>query len=233
MIGMKILLFDVDQTLVNTGGAGIRALNRAFESLFDLADAMDGVSSHGKTDRAIVREIFLARGLKTPATEEVLNQVLKSYLRFLPDEVTTSSIYQVLPGISELLRDLSSDSRALVGLATGNVEEGARIKLDRGGLNSFFGFGGFGSDSESRPELVHRAASRGMELLGRKVDPSDVVVIGDTPLDVHAARECGFRSVAVATGRFSGRELAESGADQVLENFGLDRDQFFRSTFME
>lgn len=230
---MKILLFDVDQTLVNTGGAGIRALNRAFETLFSVTQAMHGVSSHGKTDRAIVREIFLVRDLQTPRVEDVLEHVLESYLSFLPGEVGSSDNYQVLPGIADLLRELAGHDRAIVGLATGNVERGARIKLERGGLNGFFDFGGFGSDSESRPELVRRAADRGMVRLGRTIDPSDVVVIGDTPLDVDAAHQCGFRSVAVATGRFTKAELLACNPDQVLEDFAAGRDQFLRSTFME
>ena len=121
----------------------------------------------------------------------------------------------------------------LLGLATGNVEPGARIKLKPGNLNPYFAFGGFGSDSENRTALVRRAAEVAEVRCGEKLSPEDVFVIGDTPLDVAAGRGNGFRTVGVGTGQYSVEELRNCGATLVISDFATDRDQFLRAIFME
>ena len=232
---MKLLLFDVDQTLISTGGAGIRALNRAFQKLFHMDNAMDGILPHGKTDPGIIREIFTSRpGLDTrDGFPTSLHSILDSYLGFLDEEIESTSNYRILPGISEILDSVSGRSDILVGLATGNIEAGARIKLQRGNLNRYFAFGGFGSDSENRAELVRRGAEKAAEYSGSTPNPNEVFVIGDTPRDVEAGREAGFLTVGVATGKYSKAELAEAGATVAISNFAQEQDQFFRITRIE
>lgn len=230
---MKVLLFDIDQTLINSGGAGLRALDRACRELYGLDRAMDGISPHGKTDPAIVREILrLKLGLEDPPPSPIAT-VLESYIRFLRNEVETSANYRVMPGILPLLDELAPQPNVMLGLATGNVEVGARIKLDRGGLNPYFTFGGFGSDSENRTELVRKAAEHAGRKSGASIPPDDVFVIGDTPLDVAAGRQAGFKTIGVATGSYSVPQLLEAGATAAVEDLEQGRNQFLRSTFIE
>ena len=225
---MKLLLFDIDGTLVLTGGAGVRALNRAFCQVVGIVNALDGIRLHGKTDPAIVREIFNARGALQNA--DTYDQILAAYVEFLPEEVQQSENYRVLPGILRFLQDFQGRSDLAFGLATGNVEAGARIKLERGNLNPFFAFGGFGSDAENRTELVRCAAHNGSRLAGVTIDPNDIFVIGDTPRDIVAGREAGYRTVGVATSDYSTEDLSAAGADLVLSDFERDRNQFLKST---
>ena len=229
---MKLLLFDIDGTLILTGGAGIRALNRAFCQVVGTVNAMDGIRPHGKTDLAIIREIFVTHGEPRPS-QNSLSQVLDLYVKFLPDEVHQSNSYRILPGILRFLEDFHGRKELAFGLATGNVERGARIKLERGDLNRYFSFGGFGSDAESRSELVRCAAEKGARHAGQAVDPRETFVIGDTPRDIDAGREAGFRTVGVATSDYSKEDLHAAGADLVLSDFERDRDQFLRMARIE
>jgi phosphoglycolate phosphatase len=226
---VKLLLFDIDGTLVLTGGAGIRALNRAFKQVVGIENAMEGIRPHGKTDPAIVREIFVGRGVSGHSPDTV-GRILDVYVEFLPDEVRKSPAYRILPGILKFLDAFKEHSGIVCGLATGNVERGARIKLERGNLNSYFKFGGFGSDAENRTDLVRRAAENGVRLCGRSVPASDTFVIGDTPLDINAGKEAGFRTVGVATSDYSRAHLEEAGADLVMADFERDCDRFLALT---
>jgi phosphoglycolate phosphatase-like HAD superfamily hydrolase len=205
---VKLLLFDIDGTLVATGGAGVRALNRAFRELLGIENAMERIRPHGKTDPGIIREVFEICG-DARQCSDWMSRVLDAYVRFLPEEVHGR------PDIA-------------IGLATGNVEQGARIKLERGKLNRFFPFGGFGSDSESRAELVRRGAEKGVRLTGQSVKPGDIFVIGDTPRDIDAGREAGFRTVGVATSDYSVDQLKAAGADLVLSDFERERNRFLQ-----
>lgn len=231
---MKLLLFDVDQTLINTGGAGLRALDRACLQLFGIPNAMEGISPHGKTDPAIAREILRVRfGRDAADTNGGITSILQAYLSFLKEEVQRSSNYRVLPGVLSVLDEMLSRNDVMLGLATGNIETGARIKLDRGALNSYFSFGGFGSDSEDRTELVRKATSKGSARYGKSILSSDVYVIGDTPLDIDAGIRAGFKTVGVATGSYSVEQLLDSGASLAIPDFEQGRDHFLRSTFIE
>ena len=223
---MKLLLFDIDGTLITTGGAGMRALNRAFCQVVGIVNALDGIRLHGKTDPAIIREVFAVRGY-SPHPTDSLEEILEMYVKLLPEEVQQSS-YTVLPGILQFLEDFHGHSKLTFGLATGNVERGARIKLQPGNLNRFFRFGGFGSDAENRTELVRRAAQNGGRHAGATIDARDTFVIGDTPRDIVAGREAGFHTVGVATGGYSVRDLEEAGADLVVGDFHGGREEFLR-----
>ena len=229
---MKVLLFDIDATLILTGGAGLRALDRAFQKLFNVNAAMTGVAPHGKTDPAIIREIFQNRFTDESVTDPVIATILEAYLLFLREEVELTNSYQILPGILEILEEMTTRPDVLLGLATGNVEAGARIKLRRGDLNRFFPFGGFGSDSEYRADLVRQAAEMAAVRHGSPIEKSDVFVIGDTPKDIEAGRASGFQTVGVATGQYSVDQLRDSGADLAIADFRRGRDQFLRTTFI-
>jgi len=227
---VKLFLFDVDQTLVNTGGAGLRALDRACHKLLSIENAMTGVDPSGKTDPAIVREIFARLGIALNGRLGV-ESVLDAYLAFLREEVERSEKYHVLPGIVGILDEISARANTMLGLATGNIELGARVKLERGGLNSYFSFGGFGSDSEDRTELVRKAGENASRRHSGSIHPEDIFVIGDTPLDIAAGQGAGYKTVGVATGRYSTDRLHEAGATFIISNFEQGRDQFLRSAF--
>lgn len=230
---MKLMLFDVDLTLINTGGAGLRALERAFGEVLDIENVTDGVLPHGKTDPAIIREICQKSNLPdVTKIERLVARLLERYVHYLEHEVANSTQYRVLPGVVKILAELCEREDVLTGLATGNVEVGARIKLERAGLNGYFPFGGFGSDSEDRSDVVRQAGRAGVEWHRERIEPDDTFVIGDTPRDVAAGREAGFRTVGVATGSYNVEELEASGANLVISDLESGRDQFLRSTRM-
>jgi len=223
----RILLFDLDGTLVLTGGAGVRALDRAFQDLYGLQEAGRGVPFHGRTDLRIIRDI-VERKLHRPMGADEAVAICDRYLPYLEEEVQRSATYRVLPGVPALLTLLAARGDCLVGLGTGNVEVGARIKLARADLNRFFPFGGFGSDAEDRVELLRRAAARGEARRGPGADGlAQVVVIGDTHLDVESGRALGARTVAVATGGESAAALEQAKPDVLLADLS-DAEAFLR-----
>jgi phosphoglycolate phosphatase-like HAD superfamily hydrolase len=214
-----IFLFDIDGTLISSGGAGRRAVENAFERLHGRREACHGFSFAGMTDRAIVRRALVGLGMpeRGPRTEAAIDELLDAYLAMLDDEVRGAS-YRVHRGIVEALDALERLGQVAIGLGTGNVERGARIKLGPVGLDARFAFGGFGSDAEDRAELLRIGAERGATRLDRALAECRVVVIGDTPRDVEAARAIGARSIAVATGPFSVENLRASGADATFDD---------------
>ena len=165
-------------------------------------------------------------------TELILYEFLNRlpYCYYLEMEVKESKNYKVLPGILEFLEKMHARDDVLTGLATGNIEVGARIKLERARLNTYFPFGGFGSDSYHRSELVLEAWRAAMKWSQTEIQPGETFVIGDTPLDIAAGRKAGFRTVGVATGHYSVEQLQVSGADLVISDFESDCDQFLGST---
>ena len=211
MASRVVLLFDLDGTLVLTGGAGRRAMEAAFRAVCGASDVLATFSFGGMTDRLIVRTAL--RGIGHPDDPTTVQRVLDTYLEHLPDEVARSPQYRVLPGVAELVRSLHGVGGIALGLGTGNIREGAMTKLARGGLDGFFSFGGFGCDHEDRALLLRAGAERGAAALGAPLDDCRVVVIGDTPRDVSAAREMGARCVGVGTGGHAPEELISLGAE--------------------
>jgi phosphoglycolate phosphatase-like HAD superfamily hydrolase len=209
----RLFLFDIDGTLVLTHGAGLRALDRAVHELCGVAGACAGIRADGKTDPAIVLEIFEKLG--RAGREGEAEAILERYLAYLREEVARSR-YQIMPGVNAAL-DLLEEHGAPVGLATGNVERGAEIKLTPGDLWRRFAFGGYGSDSHDRGELVARGIQRAEAHAGRTFDRREVWVIGDTPRDVAAAHAAGAMAIGVATGSHRPDALRASGADVVWE----------------
>jgi phosphoglycolate phosphatase-like HAD superfamily hydrolase len=214
----KVLLFDIDATLLKTGQAGLRALDRAFERLYGVAKATSGIHPAGKTDPLIIREM-VEKSLPGLDPDPEIPRVAALYVEYLAEEVEASAGFHVMPGVPELLEALSRIAGIALGLATGNLKEGAYIKLGRAGLGSYFPFGGFGSDSENRTEVVLAAIRRARDHLRREIPPEAVYVIGDTPRDIVHGREAGARTVAVATGGSDVRELALFGPDHLFEDF--------------
>jgi phosphoglycolate phosphatase len=215
---MKLFLFDLDGTLVSTGGAGLRALDRAFVGLHSLERATNGISPAGKTDPFIVREIFETK-LGRPPVDGEIDRVCEAYLDYLPGEIRDSRGYRVMDGVADFLDELRGKEETLVGLGTGNLERGARIKLERGGLNGYFLFGGFGSDAEERAEVLRAGVRRAEERAGKKIAPRDVFVIGDTILDIRAGKAIGAVTVAVGCGHGKERELCASEPDHFVPSF--------------
>ncbi len=205
-----VLLFDVDGTLLSAGGAGRRALERAFASRCGTAAPLHDVRFNGMTDPGIVRAGLEQLGRAADA--RLVAAILGDYLALLDDELACATAFQVYPGVAALLDTLATCGHVAVGLGTGNVREGARRKLARGGLDGHFGFGGFGSDHEDRAELLRIGAERGAARLGCRPGACRTIVIGDTPHDVAAARAIGAESLAVATGGCATEELRTAGA---------------------
>jgi len=200
-----VLLFDIDGTLITTGGAGKRAVLRAVLAWakargLTLGPESSAFSFGGMTDRAIVRRILVEAG--APPTDDDIDALLEHYLNALEQEVAGAlgTKYQVLPGVTEVLDAVSDRAGIAVGLGTGNVERGARVKLAHVDLAARFAFGGFGCDAEERPALLHIGASRGAARLGLPLEDCRVVVIGDTFRDIAAAHAIGADCLAVATG---------------------------------
>lgn len=217
-----LLLFDVDGTLVRVGGAGRRALGRAFEKVAGIPDAMDGVRLDGSTDLAIIEAAFRVHRNRAPHGSEEIDALIAAYLELLDEELAaTPHAYEVLPGAVELANAACTSGRCAVGLATGNVERGARKKLERANLNAAFAFGGFGSDAASRPDLVARAVERGqkyaLDRYGRAFPREEIFVIGDTELDVAAARAVGAVAVGVLAGCNVKDALIASKPDYLLD----------------
>jgi phosphoglycolate phosphatase len=208
------VVFDIDGTLLTTGGAGAVAWGRAFRELYGVPANIEDYTEGGMPDQEVGRVTFAHVIGREPEPGEIAT-VMARYLAYLPDAVARSEGYRVLPGVRATLGRLSSGGY-LLGLTTGNIEPAAHVKLARGGLDRFFCFGGYGSDSADRGELTRRAIERAAVILGRPVDPQSVLVVGDTPRDVEAAHFAGAVSVAVASGHFSKEVLASAGADHVL-----------------
>jgi len=206
----SILLFDVDGTLITTAGAGRRALERAFAARCGRADALRTIRLAGMTDRAIVRAGLTAIG--RPPSDTAIDAILAPYVELLEDELARADGIRPHPGVPETLDAAASRPGVALGLGTGNIRAGARAKLEHVGIFARFRFGGFGCDHEDRAELLRIGAARGADLLGVPLAACRVVVIGDTPLDVAAARAIGAESIGVGTSGCGAAELRRSGA---------------------
>jgi phosphoglycolate phosphatase-like HAD superfamily hydrolase len=205
-----VLLFDVDGTLVNAGGAGKRAMAAAFEAVCQAPEAVERLDLRGMTDSAIFRDALRAIGHRSD--DGVIARLAERYLSLLPGEIARADRYEVLPGVPGLLEALGGRPELVVGLGTGNLERGARIKLEHGGIDHHFPFGGFGSDHEAREEILRIGAERGAARLGVPLARCRVVVIGDTPRDVEAGLRIGGEVVGVGTGGYPPPRLIELGA---------------------
>ena len=223
MIIMQLLLFDIDGTLVDSGGAGVRALDYAFRDVLAIDNAFSNISMAGKTDMQIVKEGLTKHGVSSD--NGIVPKITDAYIRHLSTELNNSDKH-LKPGITEVLEALKSrEDRYLVGLLTGNFERGARLKLDAFGLNDYFPTGAFGSDHEDRNKLLPIAVERFRIISGRDFDFGDCIIIGDTPRDVMCAKPYNATCIAVATGPYSPSSLVAAGADVVVDDLS-DTEHF-------
>ena len=216
----RILLFDIDGTLVTTGGAGAVAWKQAFEELHGIPADIGKYTDAGMTDPDVGAKTFESVLGREPSPVE-LAQLVQRRLEHLPEAIAQSEGYKVLPGVPEQLRRLSRAGH-LLGLITGNGDGAAFIKLARGDLMRWFTFGAYASAGVDRPGIVRRAVERGEAMLGRDVPNDCIFVIGDTPLDISAAHAVGCTAIGVASGKFDAAQLKEAGADHVLETLEED-----------
>lgn len=211
---MLVLLFDIDGTLISTGGAGLNALRAAMREEFGVAEPSD-VPVSGRTDRGIARDLFRAHDLEENETH--WQRFLHAYLRHLADQLPRTS-GRVLPGVAPLLDALQAIERVRLGLLTGNVQAGAQLKLRQYGLDNYFAFGGFGDRHAHRDGVAAEALHASREHLPAETAPDRVWVIGDTPMDITCARSISARCVAVATGSFPREALEAYEPDLAVDN---------------
>jgi phosphoglycolate phosphatase len=211
---ISAVLFDIDGTLLVTGGAGAVAWQRAFRELHGIDADIEEHTHAGMTDPEIAAIVF-REVIGRDGDEAERAAAIAGYLSHLEDAVNESGGYRVMPGIEALLPRLAG-AGVLLGIVTGNIESAAQIKLARAGLNRFFAFGGYGSDSSDRTELTRRAVERGGVVAGSPLDPAATIAVGDTPRDVKAGHGAGVRVAGVATGSYTVAQLREAGADWSL-----------------
>lgn len=216
---MRLFLFDVDGTLVTARGAGRVAIARALASTYGVTGPVEAYDFRGKTDQRIVCDLMGAAGLEEAVIEAGLAACFAAYLAELEAMLGDGRRVTILPGVSEVVRALAARDDALVGLLTGNIEAGARVKLRPTGLWDLFRVGAFGSDHVDRRRLPAVACERAHRLTGRRFAFEDVTIIGDTPLDVDCARACGAVAVAVATGFHPAQDLRACAPDLLLPDF--------------
>jgi phosphoglycolate phosphatase len=214
----KLVLFDIDGTLVLTGGAGVRAMTRACDEIVGSSNALHAVAVAGRTDWIILSDALERMGRDLDA--QLFAALRDRYVTHLREEIQVpgQGVKAVMPGIQALLNDLQARDGVYLGLLTGNFEAGARIKLEYFDLWRYFQCGAFGDDAADRNALVPFAVSRARECGVPDLAPHDILVVGDTPHDIACARAVGATPVAVATGMFTTEQLRGSGADIVFRD---------------
>ena len=232
--GRHLVLFDIDGTLVLTGGAGGRAMTRAFEDIYGIPDAFRGIPMPGRTDSWILSDAAAAHEI--PRDSPGLARFRDLYLRYLARELDQPHPPHmrkgVMPGVRSLLDELSKRHDVVLALLTGNYEAAARLKLEHFDLWRYFACGAFGEEAPDRNGLLPRALDEVRRCAGRAIPAHDAVVVGDTPLDIACAAAGGVRCIAVATGSHSVAELRAAGADAVFQDLS-DVDAVLRALFVE
>lgn len=225
----RLVLFDIDGTLLSAGGAGARAVRDAMLEVYGQTGAIGGYNMGGRTDPQIVRELLTASGWAVHDVEAGLERLWEAYLRNLRVELARAHI-RPFPGVAELLdRIEASGDPTVLGLLTGNVKEGARLKVDAAGLGfDRFRVGAYGSDHWQRPELPAVAARRAREATGIDFSGKEIVIIGDTPFDISCGAHLGVRTIATATGTHPREDLAKHGPDYLFDDLS-DVDAVWRA----
>lgn len=216
MPDLKVVLVDVDGTLLVTGGAGRRTMNRIYAELWGVENAFDGTRADGKTDPAIFREILRRHGIQVDDESAAVARIQSRYERAFGAEMARSGA-RLMPGAREAMEALAGLDGIVMGLLTGNLEPTARIKVEHFGLGRLFPFGAYSSDSEDRRDLPPVAVARAEAHTGRTIGLGrHVVILGDTPRDVECALAHGCTAVGVAAARYTARDLEDAGAHAVL-----------------
>lgn len=211
---VEAVLFDIDGTLLNSGGAGAESWRRAFDELYGIPADIGEYTDNGMTDPEVGRLTF-SRVVGHAPSDQEMSRLMATRASYLKATVAESKGYSVLPGVKEILSRLRT-AGLLLGLTTGGTEEAGRIKLERGGLNGYFAFGGYGSDSEDRAKLTRCAVERAEERLGHALARDQVMVVGDTVHDIAAAIAAGATPVGVASGHYTEEQLRAAGGEIVL-----------------
>ncbi|WP_413806350.1 HAD family hydrolase [Streptomyces sp. OE57] len=214
MAGPIAVLFDIDETLIHTGGSGARSWAWAFERLHGVAADIGEHTSAGETDPQVGRETFRAVLGREPSHDEMA-RLYAAYLWHLSEDIRTSEGYRVMDGVEDTLRRIT-DAGIILGLISGAMEGAARIKMEPGRLGRYFVFGAYGSDSPDRAEITRLATAKAARLHGHDLGRSDVYVVGDTPRDIEAGHAANATAVGVASGHYSAAELRAAEADHVL-----------------
>ena len=215
---MKLVLFDIDGTLITSRGAGRRAMRTALERVFGAAGGIDQYDLGGRTDTRIVHDVMGALGWEPARVKDRLDDFFEAYLAGLTSEIGDGRHVVTLPGVSLVVDRLAQSADVVLGLVTGNIEEGARIKLLPTGLWPHFRVGAYGSDHMDRRRLPSLAARRAHALVGHTFAPTDVVVIGDTPHDIDCARAFGAVAIAVSTGQYTRAALLAEHPDHLFDD---------------
>jgi phosphoglycolate phosphatase len=216
---VRLFLFDIDGTLVTARGAGRAAFGRALLATYGTTGPIEDYDFRGRTDQRIVWDLMRRAGLDDARIAAGVDACFQAYVAELEALIGDGTRVSVMPGVNALVRALAARDEALVGLLTGNIEAGARVKLRPTGLLDFFRVGAFGSDDMDRRRLPAIACERAHRLVGRRFAFEEVTIIGDTPLDVDCARSCGAVAVAVATGFHPADELQACAPDLLFVDF--------------
>lgn len=211
----NIILFDIDGTLLSSAGAGKTALEKGMASKFGIGHIVDGLSLSGRTDKGILHDLLRLHGI--PYSQESYQKMLQAYLEFLPECLNTGQ-GKILPGISDILAALKKREDCAVGLLTGNLRKGAKIKLGHFGIDQHFEFGGFGDHHLGRDDVAREALQEIQTKFGKDYPTHKIWVLGDTPLDIQCARAIGAKVLAVATGWHRSDELESYKPDLLFQD---------------
>lgn len=212
----RLVLLDIDGTILSSNGAAARPFRRALEEVFGTSGPLQGYSFAGKTDPQIARDLLRLARIDDDIVAAGLDRIWPLYVEGLRDELRSARV-TMFPGVARLVHRLDSEPSAVLGLLTGNVADGARLKLTAAGLDfNLFRVGAFGSDHPDRSELPAIAIERAERLSGHRFEGKSVVIVGDTPLDIACGEHLGVRTIAVATGSYGADELAACGPDHVF-----------------
>ncbi len=217
----RIVLFDIDGTILHAGKAPAKAILRAIEEVYGVDDLMPPRGTYsfaGKTDPEIVTDLLVRKGYREEEILENLDEVFDRYIFYLRSSIPSGDDAYLHPGVYPLILALDDRENIILGLLTGNIEEGARIKLDYFAIADYFKVGAYGSDSPDRNELPKILLERAKRLTGRSYGGNDVVIIGDSVHDIRCARTIGATSIAVATGTTSRMELSREKPDHLFDD---------------
>jgi len=214
----KLLLFDLDGTLVNLRGVGFRSLKIITKEILNSDKDISSIDVYGKTDTQIFEDIVNFINFDKKNFKQIYNKFVNRYLYYLKKEVQKIDFDPVINNIREFLADVSKRKNIYIGLLTGNIKKGAKIKLSRWGILKYFKFGAFGDDNINRNKLVPIAKKRAEELFSKKFKKKNIYIIGDTPKDIEAAKKNNVISVAIASGNYNKEYLAKFSPDFLFEN---------------